>query len=199
MTTPLGKLQATQKPAKPEPEASSLGKFLALGNRGTTATLPLLGEVWIELAGHDALNAAESGMLAEMKALGLDLMTVTAGAWETEKVRRVLASCVRDPKDHAKPFGTIEEWGKVDSDLLAACNHVYMDARAQLDPIGLAGGAQGWGRIPEEIRLSIKAAIEKKSPILLLSFGVSTLANYLLTLEPPPEPSPIPPLSSGES
>jgi hypothetical protein len=187
--------------AKPpaEDELSKLGRFRALGSRGKLVTLPVLGPAWIELVSHDALNEIEGETWAEMERLRVPLAHVTSATFEADKTVRCLARAVRDPDDptHAKPFGTVEEWVQLDSDLVAAINLAYLDVRAELDPVGIAGGE--WGELSEDDRKAITSAVEKKNRMRLLSFGTVALSSYLLSMAAQREISPTNSSSIGDS
>lgn len=174
--------------AAPTPVA----RFRQLGARGELVTLPLLGPAWIELAGHRTANEIEAATFAEMKRLGFDLALETALTFEAERNVRTLAACVRDPDDHNKPFGTLDEWRDLDTDLVAACNQIYGDVRVRLDPLGAES-------LSDDDRASIALALEKKSAMGLRYFGVAKLSLYLLAMASQPATSPTALSSSGPS
>lgn len=192
MTTKLGGIQA-RGTAKTESD-TALGRFRAAGTRGEFTTLPLLGRVWIELAAHDALNEIEGETFATMKALDLAPSGFTGLAYDRERLARTLARAVRDPDDpkHEKPFGSVDEWMKLDEDLIVACANCYADSRARLDPVGE-------DTLTAEDMQGIAAALQKKSAMGLRFFGVAKLALYMLTTASPPATSPTLPSSSGDS
>lgn len=188
--TKLGKLQSAPAIAK-QPDPTSLARFLGAGLRGELVTLPALGPAYIELAGHDVVNQIESEVFRELGALDLHPTAINGLTYDAERARRTLSRCVRDADDRTKPFGTVEEWGQVDSDVIAACWQVYADVRYRLDPVGT--------ELSEDDMHGIVYALEKKSPTLLRSFGAAKLSLYLLTSAARPASSPTPPSSSGES
>jgi hypothetical protein len=189
VTTRLGQLQS--KPAVPATPTSKLGKFVAAGLRGEMVELPVLGPAYVELPGHDTTNQIESETIAEMRRLDLEASVLTALTYDAEKARRTLAHSVRDAEDRSKPFGTVDEWGKVDPDIISACYQSYADVRYRLAPLDMP--------LTEEDVREIESAIEKKRPQLLRSFGVAALSTYLLTRASPPASSPTLPSSSGQS
>lgn len=181
MTTKLGALQASGRlPAPPETPAAAaeqtrLAQMQALGGRGELVSLPILGKAWIELAGHELVNRLEAEVFGEMTRLGFDYNVVTALTYEAERAMRTLCECVRDADDHAKPFGTLEQWRKVDADLINACNLVYGDVRNRLDPISVE-------TLTDDDVAAILFSLEKKSPMGLRSFGVAKLSHFLLSM-----------------
>lgn len=169
-----------------------LSRAFSGGRRGEFVTLPVLGKAWIELAGHETVNEIEGAVFAEMKRLGLEFSVATALTFEAERAARTLAATVRDPDDHAKAFGTVEEWSRIDSDLINACNLVYGDVRDRLDPLGDQS-------ISSDDTAIFLHALEKKSPIMLRSFGVAKLVRLLLSGAVQPATSPTAPSSSGDT
>lgn len=194
MTTKLGGIQARGNGQAKTETDSALARFMSAGTRGEFTTLPLLGRVWIELAAHDTLNEVEGETYATMKALGLALDGVTGLTYDRERLARILARAVRDPDDpkHEKPFGTVDQWMKLDEDLIVACANVYADTRARLDPVGEDS-------LTREEMIGIAAALQKKSAMGLRFFGVAKLALYMLTTASPPATSVTPPSSPGDS
>lgn len=181
MTTKLEQLQASGRlpppPSTPADAAaqSRLAKFQALGSRGEFVVLPLLGKAWIEIAGHELVNQIEAEVFGEMNRLGFQYNVITALTYELERAMRTLAACVRDPDDTTKPFGTLEQWRRVDDDIINACNLVYGDVRMRRDPIGVA-------TLSEEDTAAILSALEKKNATELRSHGVATLSLFLLSM-----------------
>ena len=184
--------QKTAGAKAPASDATLLGRAFPGGRRGELVTLPVLGKAWIELAGHETVNQIEGAVFCEMSRLGLEFSVATALTFEAERAARTLAATVRDPDDHSKAFGTIEEWLQIDSDLLNACNLVYGDVRDRLDPLGE-------GSTSEEDTALFLQALLKKSPATLRSFGVAKLSRLLLSGVVQPASSPTPPSSSGDT
>lgn len=171
--TKLGAIQKTE-PSGSRP--TRLAVFLALGSRGEHTTIPGLGPVWIELAGHETVNRIESETFDAMAKLALEPNGLNALTYDAERARRTLAAVVREAEDHEKCFGTVEEWGRLDSDMIAAAFSVYADVRYRLDPAGEA-------LLTKEDNEGIRAFLEKKSAMGLRSYGVAKLALYMLTSE----------------
>lgn len=182
---------AQAKPNGAPGPGSALAKILAGSVRGEHVTLPVVGRAWIELAGHETVNEIEGDTYNEMRRLGFELAPSTAETFAAERAMRTLAACVRDPDDRTKPLGSVEDWCKVDSDLINACYLAYADVRDRLDPIGAPS-------LNEETAHLIELAIKKKQASTLRAFGVATLANYLLTTGDRPAISQSPPSSSGD-
>ncbi len=158
--------------------------------RGELVTLPKFGKAWIELAGERAVTEIEGAVFAEMEALKLPPIGINARSYESCRHRHTLARCVRSEANHEIPWGSVEEWGNVDSDLLIACAIVYADVRERLDPVGM-------DTLTQDDFDAIRIAIEKKNPILLRSYGVVALSIYVLTTASPLSTSPIPASSTG--
>lgn len=182
-------LQQRVAAAAPKVE-SLLGRARAANLRGELVTLPLLGRAWIELASQVIVNEIESAVYQEMDRLKLPAIPLNALTYDSARTALTLARCVRDPDDHAQPFGPLDEWLKLDIDLIMACGVVYNDVRERLDPIGIH-------YLTDQDREGIRDAMEKKSPTLLRSYGVAILSLYMLTGDPPPPSSPTPASGTG--
>lgn len=195
MATNLGK-RLDSKDKTPE-STTALGRFISLGARGDYAELPLLGRVWIELASHELLNQLEAEAAKAMEVLDVPLTGLTAGSYEAEKYVRTLAHCVRDESNHEVRFGTVAEWKRLDSDLLAHAQLVYQDVRFRLDPVGVVDGKIG--ELDPGTIAAIRTSIEKKRPTQLVAFGSRTLANFLLYMAERRAISLTPPLPSSVS
>ncbi len=178
-TTKLGAIQKAGEPSGAPP--TRLSKFLASGSRGENVTLPLLGPAWIELAGHETTTRVESETFDAMARLALEPNMLNALTYDAERARRTLADVVREQDDHAKVFGTVAEWGRVDPDIIAACWNIYADVRYRLDPVG--------AELTKEDETGIRAFLEKKNAMGLRSYGVAKLALFMLTSASPPENS----------
>ncbi|MGE0547617.1 MAG: hypothetical protein AB7O24_04255 [Kofleriaceae bacterium] len=165
--------------------------MLDRGPRGELVDLPVLGPAWLQLIGHADTQDVEADMYRRMKARGIELDAVTALSYEAERAALTLARAAKAPEDRKSPFGTIEEWGQVDSDTLSAIWQIWGDVRERLAPLDTA--------LPQDQRDLIASAIAKKNSILLRSFGVSALATWLVTTELPLVISPEEKLSSGDS
>lgn len=173
-----------------QPGATPLSR--ALGSpRGERVILPVLGEVWIQLAGSDKLTEITSAVHAKMRELQLDPVPLNGEDFGAERTKHILAWSVRCADNHAEPFGTIEQWGTVDADVMMAAGQAYMDVRARLDP--LANPA-----LTDDECREILYAIEKKNAQLLMSYGVAKLSLFLLTTAAQPLSSPTPKSSPGE-
>lgn len=182
---------AAAKPAAAKSQ-TGLAKWRSTNQRGAHAALPLLGRVWVELCGDAEVTRIESDVFKEMEALNLANTTLNALTYDACRTRLTLAWSVRDADDHEERFGTPEEWGEVDIDLLSSCGIVYSTVREQLDPIGMP-------TLTAEDCDQIRAALEKKSPKVLRSFGIAKLSLYLLSTDAPPLSSQTATSSSGES
>ncbi len=129
-------------------------------------------------------------MYAAMKAHGIELSVLTADRFEIERALRTLVRACRDPED-GRPAGSLEEWGKLDTDTINMCWQAYGDVRERLDPLG--GSLD-----PAETEL-IELAVKKKDARLLRTFGIVKLSAWLASTDAPPSTSPTPSSSSSAS
>lgn len=189
MTSPLAKKLAGQ--AAPPPAKSPLALVLERGPRGELVELPQLGAVWMQLIGHDDVQDVEALTMKRMAARGLEPLMLHALSYDAERAQLTLARAARDPGDHSKPFGSEEDWGKVDSDTLAAAWHHLADMRSRLSPLDV--------EMTQELQDAIVGAIVKKNGMLLRSFDVCTLASFLLSTAFPLASSPTPTSTVGGS
>lgn len=192
----LGKKLAGASTATPA--KSPLAVVLERGARGELVQLPGLGPAWIRLLGSDEVEEVEAEVIRAMTARNIPppigyAAELTAQPYELRRARCTLARAVRSPApaDREIAFGSLEEWGQIDSDIIVAAWHVYGDVRERLAPLDEP--------VTDEVRRQITAAWKKKDTMLLRSFGVSALAIYLATTEFPPESSPTPTSSDGAS
>lgn len=168
-------------------EPTALGRRLSTaGRRGEEVTLPdPLGRVFIEMIGDRAWLELEVAVDAEMARLGVGpLSVVNAPKWESERARRALSMSCRDPDDHSKPFGTLEEWGVLDSTILNLAWTAWSDVRERLDPMAVP--------LTEDVALAVQAAVKKKDVPLLRTFGVATLSLWLASMADQLSTSPSP-------
>ncbi len=153
--------------------------------------IPHLGQAWVELPGAVVWEEVQITARRELAAAGLELEIGSAEVFEMKLARYTLARAVRDPNDHAAPFGTLEEWGELDPDVINTAWQVFGDVRERLDPMSLA--------LDDAERIAIEIALKKKDGPLLRSFGITKLAIYMLTTAAPPSSSPRPSSSNTES
>lgn len=170
---------------------SRLGVTFASGVRGMHRDVPVLGRVYVRLLGHTDVQQVEADTYARMRELGIQLDAITALSYEAERQARTLALAFRDPDNHDEPFGTVEDWQRVDADLLNSCAHVYGDTREELSPVPIP--------LDGDTTAAITAAVEKKSATLLRSYGVANLAAWLITTGGLPAISPTTKLPDGAS
>jgi hypothetical protein len=174
-----------------EPSSTPLRGIVAAGKRGEEVVLPVLGRVWLELPGARQWQEIESEVRKEMRRLEVgDLHVGTAAQHETELALRVLAVAVRDPDRRDQRFGTLEEWGELDNDIVSVAWHAFGDVRERLDPVSQP--------LSNDEMLAVSAAVKKKDATLLRTFGVVRLSAWLATTGEPPSTSPIPSSSSTE-
>lgn len=188
MSTALGKKLVGEKAAAAK---SRLAAVLDRDDRGELVELHGLGLAWLRLIGSDEVTEIEAELFRRMKDLGLEANVLNGLTYEAERAKLTLARVVRDPDDHAKSFGTLDEWGQVDPDTIAAAWSSYADMRTRRSPLDVA--------ITPELRAQIESAISKKNGMLLRSFDVLTLSSYLLSTEFPRASSPTPMSATGPS
>lgn len=189
--TLLARKQAEAKSAAATGADTLLGRARAATPRGELVTMPMLGLVWVELAGEMIVDEIEGAVHAAMRALDLPLTALNGATYESRRAALTLAWAVRDPSARDVRAGTEEQWLAMDLEMIAACGAVYTDVRERLNPLSFP--------IPPEEFEAIRLAHEKKNPTRLREFGVVSLSNYLATMDAPPASSPETPLSSGES
>jgi hypothetical protein len=145
----------------------------------------------MRLVGHGAVQEIEGAVYKRMAELGLALSELTATTYESERAVRTLAESVRDPADHSKPLGTLEEWQQVDLDTIVPLWMDYNDLRERQNPI----------EVPPSERdvATIQLALQKKSGVLLRSCGLRVLSNWLLSTADLPATSPEPSSTSSPS
>lgn len=160
------------------------------GRRGEIVTIPGLGTARIELLGAMESNAVEAEVIKAMAALGIERSVENAERWELERAWRTLSRAVRDQSDGAA-FGTPEEWGDLDNDMINAAWQTYGDVRERLDPLAVP--------LTDSERIAIETAAKKGAGQLLRTFGLAKLSDYILTTVVPPATSPPPSSSSSES
>lgn len=162
-------------------------------SRGEDVDLPGLGRARIELVGETSRQEIEAAVYRAMRSRDLELTLITAERYEAERAVRTLAAGVRDPADHAQPFGAVEEWGALHTDVINAAWQVYGDVRERLDPLS------EMAVLAEVDRVAIEAAVKKKAPDLLRSFGVAKLSAWLASTDVQLPTSPTPSSPASES
>jgi hypothetical protein len=177
-------------PASPS-VPSRISKTLAGGRRGRDVELAELGPAYCELPGAMRWTAIEAEVRKKMAALELEVGVDTATNLEALLAMHVLADAMRERDDHKVPIGTVEDWGNVDNDVLNFAWRAYEEVRAELDPVAVAMTADDMH--------AIAAAVKKKDPALLRTFGSMRLALFLASMEDPPPTSPIPSSPNTES
>lgn len=169
---------AATQAAKP---SSRLALARAQAPRGEFVEMPLVGRVWVELVGEQAVDEIEGATLAAMRAEGLEPVGLNALSYDSCRTALTLAWAVRNPDNKDEPFDTTDEWRKVDIDVILACGLVYNDVRERLSPIAM-------GALTQDQLDEIRLAIEKKNAARLRSAGVVALSLYLLSTAAPPAP-----------
>jgi hypothetical protein len=178
MTILADKKAAAAAPVKP---VSLLTQRRAQVPRGELVEMPLVGRVWVELVGEQAVDEIEGATLAAMKADGLEPIGLNAMSYDSCRTALTLAWAVRNPENKDERVGTSEEWRGVDIDIILACGLVYNDVRERLSPIAM-------GSLTQEQLDEIRLAIEKKNAVRLRRAGVVALSLYLLSTAALPAP-----------
>lgn len=179
---------------KPTPTPTTLGRILSTGQRGEEVTLPVLGRVWIELPGSREWQEIEAAARRELRRLEVDPESIQgAPSYEAELALRVLSVAVRDPASdkRATAFGTLEEWGKLDNDIVNVAWHAFGDVRQRLDPIAVL--------LDETDSAGIAVAVKKKDGPSLRAFGTVKLAAWLCATGALQSSSPSPSSPSTDS
>jgi hypothetical protein len=192
MSTPTilaAKLAAMKTQAKAE---TMLSRARASSPRGEFTTLPIVGRVWIELAGEAVVDEIESAVWSAMEALKLPPVPVNMRTYDGRRTALTLAWAVRNPDRIEERAGTQEQWCEMDIDLISACGIVYQDVRERLNPLGD-------GVLTEDLFEEIRLQHEKKNAPLLRTYGVGLLSIYIASTAAPPANSPTPPSFDGPS
>lgn len=189
MTILADKKSAAAAPAK---AVTLLATRRAQVPRGEFVEMPLVGRVWVELVGEQAVDEIEGTTLAAMKAEGLEPIGLNMLSYDSCRTALTLAWAVRNPENKDERVGTAEEWRAIDIDVILACGLVYGDVRERLSPIAL-------GALTKDQLDEIRLAVEKKNAMSLRSAGVVALSLYLLSTADPPAPSPTTKSSTGAS
>lgn len=182
---------AAHMAAPASPVSRPLTRTLAAGRRGELVMFAHLGQAWVELPGALAWEEVQIAARAELSAAKIELSIGTAELFEMKLARHTLARAVRSPADRGLPFGTLEEWGELDPDVINACWQTYGDVRERLDPMSLP--------LTDAERTAIEFALKKKDAALLRSFGISRLAAFMISTEDLQSTSQIPSSSSSDS
>lgn len=192
MTILAAKTAATAAATQAAKPPSLLAQCRTQVPRGEFVVMPLVGRVWVELVGEQAVDEIEGATLAAMKAEGLEPVGMNALSYDSCRTALTLAWAVRDPENKGERAGTAEEWREIDIDVILACGLVYNDVRERLSPIAM-------GALTKDQFDEIRLAIEKKNAVRLRSAGVVALSLYLLSTADPPVPSPTTKSSTGAS
>ena len=183
--------EAARKLASVDKTETMLSRARAATPRGELVTMPMLGRVWVELAGEMVVDEIEGAVYAAMDALKIPATALNGATYESRRAALTLAWAVRDPDSREVRAGTTDQWLAMDLEMIAACSAVYTDVRERLNPLSFP--------LSEDEFTQIRLAHEKKNPVLLRTFGVVSLSSYLATTDAPPASSPTTPLSDGPS
>lgn len=183
--------EAAKKLAAVDKTETMLSRARSATPRGEHVTMPMLGRVWVELAGEMVVDEIEGEVHREMGKLGLAPTVMNGMSYDSRRAALTLAWAVRDPDAHETKAGTVDQWLAMDLEMIAACNAVYTDVRERLNPMAFPLSSEEY----DQIRL----AHEKKNSAMLRTFGVVSLSSYLATMDAPPASLPTMPQSSGPS
>jgi hypothetical protein len=174
-----------------EPDAEDLGAGLVelLGARVfVDVTIPrtkITGRM--RLVGRSEALAITSAARREFQAAGLiedgRVALMAIADWNAEIGVRHLACAVRDPADESKALAALSEWRECDDEQISALWNRYQDLREELDPLGDHGAAEVLSADDLEL---MRAAVKKKEPSVLMSFGSRKLAIFATTSDEPP-------------
>ncbi len=171
--------------------ATRMAAKLVNGRRGEDVNLPVLGPARVEILGAVETQEVESSVYKAMAAHEIEQNVITVDRFELERAYRTLARSVRDPEDKSKVFGTVDEWGALDNDVIVAAWQVYGDVRERLDPLSTP--------LTADERVMIEIAVKKKDAVLLRTFGTVKLCAWLASTDVLPSTSPPPSSPSSES
>lgn len=189
--TLLVRRQAEAKTAAATQADTLLSRKRAATPRGELVTMPMLGLVWVELAGEMVVDEIEGATYAAMDALKIPFTAMNGATYDNRRAALTLAWAVRDPDNHEVRAGTQEQWLALDLEMISACSAAYTDVRERLNPLSFP--------LSVEEHEAIRLAHEKKNLRMLRTFGVVSLSSYLATTDAPPANSPTMQQSSGPS
>lgn len=91
-----------------------LSRARSVTPRGEYVTMPMLGRVWVELAGEMVVDEIEGAVNAAMKALDIPPTALNGATYDSRRAALTLAWAVRDPDSHETRAGTQEQWLALD-------------------------------------------------------------------------------------
>lgn len=190
MTTPPMRLGGALAPSNTGPAASAFQAALAGSRVCEPYVLRLPNNVElpcvITLLGAELLLDIEGIVRREMAERGLPNDHTTQQNYELARAKLTLAHAVRevDPvkRADAAPLGSVELWGRVPPETIAAVYERLIELRELHDPL-----ADGMPLLPEEV-VFIRDAIVKKNWTTLRAFGLQRLIAYLRTTVDQPAP-----------
>lgn len=196
-TTPLSgiiadrqKAEAASKEARIAARTSKLAE-LAHARQGETLRVAGFGMMRLEIVGSRDQQEIEATVQRIMRERGIALDRATSTVYELERAIHTLAIGARDPDDPRSPYGSLAEWEAINSDMILAAWDAYGDVRQRQDPIAVP--------LTDDERADIEIAVKKKAPLLLRTFGLVKLCDWLTTTDVLPSTSPSPTSPSGES
>jgi hypothetical protein len=171
-TTRLGHITGSASTTPPTRAANShLAAVLSI-SRGEVVDLPVLGRARINLIGARRWQTFEAEVASELRRLEVDPTTARGIlAREAELAMRVLSEAVRDPDDPSLPFGSLEEWGRLDNDVVSAAWLAFGDVRDRLEPAPTPLG--------DDEAAAIAHAVGARNDEVLRTFGATKLAQWM--------------------
>lgn len=197
MTTPntpgtqLGQILKNGNGAPSSPASTSpLSRVLASGRRGEDVDLPLIGPVRIELIGARDSQEIVAAIYRVMRDRDVPIAAFTAEDYEAEKALRTLAIGVVD-RATRKPFGSLDEWERLDGFAVNAAWQAYCDVAIRLDPLSQP--------LTAAERDDLADAFKKKAASSLRAFGIAKVCAWLVSTDALQWISPTPRSSSSGS
>lgn len=161
----------------PAPSPSSFSGLVAGARAFVDVTVPrteIVGKMRV-LARHERL-AVRVEAREYLERLGLKGPAIEATTeWHEEIATRTVAVAMREPGNVDDTLATLEAWNTCDEGQIDYVWQAYKDLQDKLDPLDAES------RLSEEQCGEILAAAKKKDPTLLMSYGCSTLAGFVIS------------------
>jgi len=140
----------------------------------------------MRLIGRDEVFGIKVAIREKFKAAGLvddrgRVLEIAVDDWNNEiAVRHVALAMRAEPHDEAAPLAPLDQWrAECDDEQIASLWGDYCDLRDRLDPLGdesILRGVLDAGDIE-----TMRAAVKKKEPSVLMSYGSRKLASFILS------------------
>jgi hypothetical protein len=172
-------------PAAPSEPGTRLGRILAGGAPDELRPYEVrgLGRVVLRLLRRreeEEVDLAVARWLADRarEIGGADVVSAVGMPVTKRTCHETLCRAVRDPDDPTVAFGSFEDWGEIDDEILGVLWVHYTDLRAELDPVA--------AEVTEAEAAAILDALAKKNWSLVSSFGSVKLTAWLRTTDARP-------------